>query len=95
MNSHKCSKENCKHLKTDLYAQNMQFSRLSQVASKSPGLVTKTLKTKILKNLSKCFSQLEVLPARDLRGELRKSLSSLATEPSTCEQVARLSRKKH
>ena len=87
--------KNWKHLKIDLYVQNTRFSRLNQVASKSPGLVARTLKTKILKNLSKCFSRLKVLPARESRGKPRKSLSPLATGPSTREQVARLSREKH
>ena len=58
--------------------------------SKSPRPIARTLKTKILKNLSKCFSRLEVLRVRELRGELRKSLSPLATEPSTRKQVAKL-----
>ena len=53
------------------------------------------LRQKILKNLSKCFSQLEVLPAKESRGKPRKSLTPLATWPSAREQVARLSRKKH
>ena len=85
MNSQKCSRENWKHLKIDLYAQNTQFSRLSQVASKSLGPVVRTFKTKILKNLSKCFSWLEVLPARESRGKPWKSLSPLVTGPSTRE----------
>ena len=87
--------KNWKHLKTDLYAQNTQFSWLNQVTSKSLGQVARTLKAKILKNLSKCFSRLEVLPARESRGKPRKSLSLLATRPSTREQVARLSHEKH
>ena len=66
--------KNWKYLKTDLYAQNTRFSRLSQVASKSPGPVARTLKTKILKNLSKCFLRLEVLLARESRGKSWKSL---------------------
>ena len=95
MNRQKCSRENWKRLKTNLFAQNTRFSRLSQVVSKSPGPVARTLETKILKNLSKFFSQLEVLLARELWGEPWKSLSSLATEPSTHEQVTRLSHEKH
>ena len=95
MNSQKCFRENWKCLKTDLFAQNTRFSRLSQVVSKSPRPDAKTLKKKILKNLSKCFSRLEVLPTRESRGEPQKSLSPLVTEPSTREQVARLSHEKH
>ena len=82
-------------LKITLNMENTRFSQLSQVARKSPRPVTRTFKTKILKNLSKCFSRLEVLPARESRGKPRKSLSPLATGPSTREQVARLSREKH
>ena len=82
-------------LKNDLYAQNTWFSQLSQVASKLLGPVDRTLKTKILKNLLECFLRLEVLPARESRGKLWKSLSPLATGPSTREQVARMSHEKH
>ena len=84
-----------KRLKTDLFVQNKRFSRLSQVASKSPKPITRTLKAKILKNLYKCFSRLEVLPVRESRGKPRKSLSLLATRPSTREQVTRLSCEEH
>ena len=66
--------KNWKSLKTDLFVLNTRFSQLSQVASKLPVSVAKTLKTQILKNLSKCFSRLEVLPVRESRDKLRKSL---------------------
>ena len=49
-----------------------------------PGQATKTLKDKILKKFSKCFSRLEGLPARELRAELRKSLCNPR------EQVAKI-----
>ena len=49
--------------------QNTHFSRLKQVAIKSPGQAAKTLKEKIVKKFSKCFSRLEGLPARELRVE--------------------------
>ena len=75
--------------------QNTHFLRPNQAASKSPGPVARTLKTKILKNLSKCFSRLEVLPTRESQGKPRKSLSPLATGPSTNEQVAKQSCQKH
>ena len=55
---------------------NTRFSRLKRVANKSPVQVAKTLKEKSLKNFSKCFSRLEVLPARKSRAEPRKSLSN-------------------
>ena len=74
MNSQKCLRENWKCLKTDLFAQNTRFSRLSQVACNSPGLAARTLKRKLLKKISKCFSRLEVPLARELRTEPRKSL---------------------
>ena len=75
VNSHKNSREKTeKVLKTVFKMQNTRFSRLKQVASKSPGQATKTLKDKIVKKFSKCFSQLEGLLARELQTEPRKSL---------------------
>ena len=44
------------------------------VANKSPGQAAKTLKVKIMKKISKCFSRLEGLPARESRAEPRKSM---------------------
>ena len=44
-----------KVLKTVFKMQNTRFSRLKQVASKSPGQAAKTLKDKIVKKFSKCF----------------------------------------
>ena len=55
--------------------QNTHFLRPNQAASKSPGPVARTLKTKI-KKISKFFSLVEVLPMRGSRGKLRKSLES-------------------
>ena len=66
--------KNWNDLKTAQFAQNTRFSWLDQVACKSPGPTTRTLKTKILKNFSKCFSPLEGLPARKSGGKPRKSL---------------------
>ena len=63
-----------KVLKIVFETQNTRFSRLKQVTSKSPGQAAKTLKDKIVKKFSKCFSRLEGLPARELRAEPRKSL---------------------
>ena len=54
--------------------QDMSCSRLKQVASKTLGQAAKTLKDKIVKKFSKCFSQLESLPARESRAESRKYL---------------------
>ena len=50
--------------------QNTRFSRLKQVAIKSPGQAAKTLKDKIVEKFSKCFSRLKGLPARESRAEL-------------------------
>ena len=63
-----------KFWKTVLKTQNKRFSQLKWVANKSPGLATKTLKDKIVKKISKCFSRLKGLPARESRAEPRKSL---------------------
>ena len=57
-----------------LEMQNTHFSRLKQVASKSPGQAAKTLKDKIVKKFSKCFLRLEDLSTRESQAEPRKSL---------------------
>ena len=49
---------------------NTCFSLLGWVANKSPRQAAKTLKVKIMKKISKCFSQLEGLPAREPRNSL-------------------------
>ena len=60
--------------------------------NKSPGQFAKTLETKFLKNLSKCFSQLEGPPVSKSRREPWRFLYNLATGASTRKQVAELSR---
>ena len=63
VNSHKKSREKLKKFKEIVFeTQNMCFLRLKWVANKSPGQAAKTLKDKIVKNISKCFSWLESLP---------------------------------
>ena len=89
MNKQKCSRENWKVLKTILKAQNTQFSWLGWVTNKSPNQATKHLGDKILKNLFKCFSWLEVPLVSKLQRELRKFLYNLATGAFTREQVAK------
>ena len=70
VNSHKNSREKIeKVLKTVFEMQNTRFSRLKQVTSKPPGQAAKTLKYKIVKKFSKCFSRLEGLLARELRAK--------------------------
>ena len=59
-----------KDLKTAPILPNTRFSWLKWVADQSPGQAAKTLKDKILKKFSKCFSRLEGLPARESRVEL-------------------------
>ena len=54
--------------------QNTHFLRLKWVTNKSPGLAAKTLKDKNVKKFSKCFSQLEGLPARESWAKPWKSL---------------------
>ena len=95
MNSHKSSRENWKHLKTDLYAQNHAIFATESSREKVAKASRQNTQDKNLKNFSKCFSWLEVLPVRELQGKPRKSLSPLTTGPSTREQVARLSREKY
>ena len=75
VNSHKNLREKLKKvLKTVFEMQNTRFSRLKWVANKLPGLAAETLKDTNFKKISKCFSRLEDLPARESRAELRKSL---------------------
>lgn len=56
--------------------QNTRFSRLIQVASKSPDQAAKHCEGKILEKSSKCFSRLEGLVAKESWAEPRKSLSN-------------------
>ena len=73
----KSSRENWKRFKNSPYfCQNARFSWLKWVANKSPSQAAKTLKDKIVKKFSKCFSRLKGLPARESRAEPRKSLSN-------------------
>ena len=70
--------------------QNMRFSRLKLVANKSPGQAAKTLKDKIVKNFLSVFRDWKVYP-RGSRELSRKNLCvTLATEPFTREQVAKI-----
>ena len=68
-----CSRENWKRFKNrPCFCQTCDFRDWSE----SPGQAAKTLKDKILKKFSKCFSRLEGLLARESRVEPRKSLSN-------------------
>ena len=72
--------------------QNTRFSRLMWVANKSPGLVAKTLKDKIVKNFLSVFRDWKVYPqgSRELS---RKNLCvPLATGPFTREKLPKLTR---
>ena len=60
--------------KNCIILQNAWFSRLNQVARKSPEPTAKTLERKTFEKFSKCFSRLEVPLARESRSELWKSL---------------------
>ena len=74
------ARENWKVFKTSLkiilIMQNMRFSRLEWVVNKSPMQVAKNPCDKILKNLSKCFSRLEVPLASQSHGEPQNLLSN-------------------
>ena len=85
MNKQKCSRENWKVLKIVFKAQNTWFSWLGWVTNRSPNQATQHLGDKILKNLSKCFSWLEVPLASKSQREPRKFLYNLATGASTRE----------
>ena len=60
--------------KNCIILQNAWFSRLNQVARKSPEPTARTLERKTFEKFSKCFSRLEVPLARESRSELWKSL---------------------
>ena len=77
MNSHKSSRENWKRFKNCPYfCQTHDFRDLIELPTSRQVKPLKDLKTKFWKKLSKCFSQLEGLPARESRAEPRKSLSN-------------------
>ena len=72
------------------FCQNTRFSRLKWVVTKSPIQPPKHSKTSLKKEISKCFSWLEGLPASESRAELRKSLS----KPRDWTFHSRISRQK-
>ena len=75
--------------------QNMRFSRLRQVACKSPGQTARTLIRKLWKNFLSVFRNWK-FHSRESRKLSRKNFCvPLVTGPSTYEQVANLSREKH
>ena len=90
MNSHKFEGKTEKVLKTVFEMQNTRFSRLKQVAIKSPGQAAKTLKDKIVKIFLSVFCDWKVY----LRGSRELSRENLcvplATRPFTREQVAKI-----
>ena len=70
--------------------QNTRFLRLKWVANKLPGLATKTLKDKIVKNFLSVFHDWKVYP-RVSRELSRENLCvPFATRPFTREQVAKI-----
>ena len=77
------------------FAQNMRFSRLRQVACKSPGPAARTLRRTLWKKFLSVFHDWK-FHLRESRELCCKNLCvPLATRPSTHEQVANLSREKH
>ena len=89
MNSHKMFEG-----KLTLKRKTCIFRDWSKSQASHQGKPPNTLETNFEK-FSKCFSRLDVLPARKSRRKLRKSLSNVVTGTSTYEQVARLSYEKH
>ena len=74
--------------------QNMCFSRLNQVACKSPGQAAKHLRDKILKICLSIFRDWKFYPRGSRERSHENFCLTLATRASTCEQVASMSRKK-
>ena len=71
--------------------QNTRFSRLKQVACKSPGPAVRTLKRKLLKNFLSVFRDWK-FHSQEICELSRENLCvPLTTGPSTREQVANLS----
>ena len=90
VNSHKNSRENTeKVLKTLFETQNTRFSRLKWVVNKSPGLVAKTLKDKIVKNFLSVFWDWKVYPRGSRELSHKNPCVPLVTGPFTREQVAK------
>ena len=77
MNSHKCSRENWKRFKNCPYfCQTRVFCDLRESPTSRQFKPPKHSKTKVWKKFSKCFSQLECLPASESQAEPRKYLSN-------------------
>ena len=68
----------------------MRFSWLKWVANKLPGQAAKTLKDKILKNFLSVFRDWKVYPQGSRELSRENLWVTLATGPSTHEQVAKI-----
>ena len=91
VNSHKNSRENTeKVLKTLFETQNTRFSQLKWVANKLPGLATKTLKDKIVKNLLCVFRDWKIYPQGSRELSRKNFCVPLAIGPFTHEQVVKI-----
>ena len=89
----KCSRDKLKSFKKlSKKRKTCVFRNLAELRTSHQDKSLNTLETKILKNLSKCFSQPEGPPTSKSRKELRKFLYNLVIGASTREQVAKLSR---
>ena len=82
-------------LKITLNMQNMRFSRLSQVAWKSPKQAARNLETKNLKIFLSVFRDWKVYLRKSREVSRENLYVPFATGPSTREHVAILSREKH
>ena len=90
MNNHKNSREKLKKFKETVFeTQNTRFSRLKQVANKSPGQVAKTLKVKIVKNFLSVFRDWKFYPRGSRELSCENLCVPLMTGPFTREQVAK------
>ena len=75
--------------------QNTRFSRLKWVTNKSPELVAKTLKDKIVKNFLSVFRNWKVYPQESRELSRENLYVTLATGPFTREQVAKINTRAH
>ena len=77
------------------FVQNTRFSRLNQIACKSPGPTTRTLERKLLKNFLSVFRDWKFHSWKSHELSRKNLCVPLTTGPSTHKQVTNLSREKH
>ena len=94
MNNHKSSRENWKRFKNCPYfCQTRVFRDWNESPQSNQFKLPKHSKTKIWKNFLSVFRDWKVYPRESCELSCENLWVTLATGPSTCEQVAKKSRK--